>query len=168
LIAGNKGAVMKFIDGNIEGVIVEKLTAYRDQRGVLIETFREDNLPEGIKPAMSYMSWTEAGKSRGPHEHVHQTDIFAFAGPGIMKLYLWDNRKKSKTYLHRMVMEVGEKNPVLVFVPPFVVHGYKNTGNMSALVLNYPDKLYKGREKAEPVDEVRHEEGDNEFNRDFV
>lgn len=158
----------KFTDSNIDGVIIEKLTVYKDQRGFLIETFRDDMLPKGIKPAMSYMSWTEPAKSRGPHEHINQTDIFVFAGPGNMKLYLWDNREQSKTYNNRMVVEVGENNPVVVFVPPHVVHGYKNIYDRTALVLNYPDKLYKGWNKTEPVDEVRHEESDNEFNKDFT
>ncbi|MEE8565562.1 MAG: dTDP-4-dehydrorhamnose 3,5-epimerase family protein, partial [Candidatus Thermoplasmatota archaeon] len=73
---------MKFKSGEIEGVIVEKLTRFSDERGYLVETYRTDNLPNKLKPVMSYISYTKAGIARGPHEHEKQTDIFCFMGPG--------------------------------------------------------------------------------------
>ena len=60
------------------GVIVKQLIKFVDERGYLIETFRFDILPEGLNPQMSYVSYTEHGVSRGPHEHRDQTNIFAF------------------------------------------------------------------------------------------
>ena len=51
----------------LEGVKVRKLKKYTDTRGWLIETFRADELPEGFKPAMGYISLTHAGVARGPH-----------------------------------------------------------------------------------------------------
>jgi dTDP-4-dehydrorhamnose 3,5-epimerase len=48
-------------------------------------------------------------------------------------------------------------------VPPGVVHAYRNVGDDDAFVLNFPDRLYAGKNKAEPVDEIRHEETDSEF-----
>jgi dTDP-4-dehydrorhamnose 3,5-epimerase len=39
-----------------------------------------------------------------------------------------------------------------------VVHAYKNVGAAPALVINLPDRLYKGPERREPVDEIRHED----------
>jgi dTDP-4-dehydrorhamnose 3,5-epimerase len=153
----------------IDGVHVEKLFKYRDQRGFLIETFRVDKLPEGLNPRMSYVSYTEPGVARGPHEHKEQTDIFTFVGPGNFEIQLWDNRKKSSTFGNKMTIHGGEDNPVLIVVPPGIVHGYKNTSETKrGMVLNYPDALYRGWGKRDAVDEIRHEDKGDEFYEDFI
>ena len=121
----------------------------------LIELFRDDELPEGFKPTMGYVSATHPGISRGPHEHVDQTDGFVFLY-GKMELHLWENRP-GKGERHE-VHAVGVDNPVFVTVPPGVVHAYKNVGEEDAIVLNFPDRLYAGWGKKEPVDEIRHED----------
>jgi dTDP-4-dehydrorhamnose 3,5-epimerase len=61
------------------------------------------------------------------------------------------------------VYEVGENNPVFVIVPPGVVHAYQNIGAADAFVLNFPDRLYAGRGRKEPVDEIRYEDVESEF-----
>ncbi|MBU1076045.1 MAG: dTDP-4-dehydrorhamnose 3,5-epimerase family protein [Spirochaetes bacterium] len=156
---------MEFKKGKIKGVKINKLQKYNDARGFLIENFRIDELPDKIKPEMSYISFTNPGISRGPHEHEHQTDVFSFVGPGDFSLKLWDNRKNSDTYNYHMEIIAGESNPVTVVIPPGVIHGYKNTSKEKmGMVLNFPDKLYKGWGKKEEVDEVRHEEdADSKF-----
>ncbi len=158
-------STQQFKKDNINGVVINTLEKYTDERGFLIETFRIDVLPEGLKPEMSYISYTEPGICRGPHEHEKQTDIFAFIGPGNFKLKLWDNRASSKTYRNYMEILAGEDNPVTVIIPPGVVHGYKNISETKlGMVLNYPDKLFKGWGKKEDVDEIRHEDNpDSEF-----
>jgi dTDP-4-dehydrorhamnose 3,5-epimerase len=150
---------MKWTKGQIDGVIVKKLTKHHDQRGFLCETFRSDELPPGIEPVMSYASYTEAGIARGPHEHTEQTDIFAFLGPGTFLLKLWDNRPKSVTYGHYMELTAGRDNSLTVIIPPGIVHGYKNISSAEqGMVLNFPDRLYRGPGKKEAVDEIRHED----------
>ena len=161
--------MMKFKKGEIEGVIIEKLNKFSDERGFLIETFRVDNLSDNLQPVMSYVSYTRPGIARGPHEHLKQTDIFCFMGPGNFKIKLWDNRKESKTY--RCCMEIigGEDNIIRVIVPPGVVHGYKNISEEAdGMVLNYPDKLYRGWSKKEEVDEIRHEDEKDDFYLNFI
>lgn len=150
----------------IEGVIIKKLTKFCDERGFLVETFRTDELPENVKPAMSYVSYTEPDVSRGPHDHNHQTDIFAFIGPGNFLVKLWDNRKDSKTYGKHMRFFAGTDNPLNVVIPPGVIHGYKNISRLErGMVLNFPDQLYMGMGKKEEVDEIRHEgDPDSPFN----
>ncbi len=148
---------MKFKLDNIDGVQIIELEKFIDERGFLIETFRRDALTECTLPAMSYVSFTMPGISRGPHEHIYQTDMFSFIGPGNFELWLWDNRKKSKTFGNKIIISTGEDNPKTVVVPCGVVHGYKNISKVQAMVINYPDKLYKGTGKKEEVDEIRHE-----------
>jgi len=157
---------MKFKKGEIKGVVVNILQKYSDDRGVLVETFRIDNLPDKLRPVMSYVSYTKPGIGRGPHEHKLQTDIFTFLGPGEFILKLWDNRKETETYGHYMEITAGESHPVIVIVPPGVVHGYKNISqDKDGMVLNFPDKLYRGWGKKEKVDEIRHED---DFDSPFI
>ena len=117
---------------------------------------------------MSYISYTEPGITRGPHEHTEQTDIFSFVGPGNFLLKLWDNRKESSTYLNFTEIYAGQDNPITVIIPPGVVHGYKNISvTARGMVLNFPDRLYMGWGKKEAVDEIRHEdENDSPFQMD--
>jgi dTDP-4-dehydrorhamnose 3,5-epimerase len=140
----------------IKDVIVKELKKHEDKRGWLCEIFREDELD--YKVPMSYISETKPGVIRGPHEHKEQSDLFVFIGPGKFKLYLWDNRKNSETYQETMEVEGGEDNLISVIVPPGVVHGYKCISETPAWCINLPNKLYKGKDKTEEIDEIRWEE----------
>jgi len=156
---------MEWTKGEIEDVIIKRLVKHVDERGFLVETFRIDELPENLRPVMSYVSYTEPAVTRGPHEHKHQTDIFSFIGPGNFMVKLWDNRRDSKTYGNYMRFFAGEDNPLTVVVPPGVVHGYKNVSKTArGMVINYPDKLFMGWGRSEEVDEIRHEDvGESRF-----
>lgn len=139
----------------IPGVVVREINRFSDQRGWLLELFRADEFPEGFEPAMAYISLTHPGVARGPHEHVHQTDGFAFVD-GRYEVYLWENRPGQEQ--QSQTIQAGGEHPVVVFVPPGVVHAYRNVGDRDAFVINFPDKLYAGWGKSEPVDEIRHED----------
>ena len=134
----------------INGVITKPIKKFLDERGWLAEVFREDQLGGIPRPAMSYISVTVPGIARGPHEHVHQTDYFCFLGPSNFKIALWDNRKDSSTFGETMTLFAGADNPMMVIVPPGVVHGYKNIGEETGMVVNFPDKLYRGVNYKEP------------------
>jgi dTDP-4-dehydrorhamnose 3,5-epimerase len=149
---------MQFHPGPVEGVIWRPLKKFHDGRGWLCELFRHDELPPEFHPVMAYASVTEPGVARGPHEHAEQADYFAFFGPSTFKLYLWDNRPKSKTHGAFETRLVGEDAPMGVVVPVGVVHAYQNVGAVPGLVFNGPNRLYKGVGRKEPVDEIRHEE----------
>ena len=149
-----------WIEGEIEGVTIRPLRFFHDARGWLVELFRQDGLEATRWPVMTYVSQTLPGVTRGPHEHVDQTDGFAFVGPSDFRLYLWDTREHSPTRGRRTVVGVGESNPAAVWIPPGVVHAYRNVGTVPGLVFNAPNRLYAGRGKAEPVDEIRHEDAE--------
>ena len=143
----------------IQGVIIKKLNKYKDERGWLAEIYREDE--DRFEPAMGYISVTKPGVIRGPHEHVHQSDCFVFVGPGSFELHLWDRRENSKTNGEHVKITVGENNPTMVIVPPGVVHGYKCVSDCDAWCVNLPDKLFKGKNKQEEIDEIRWENDNN-------
>jgi dTDP-4-dehydrorhamnose 3,5-epimerase len=136
----------------MEGLEIRELTLFEDGRGWLTEIQRDDE--SGLSPVMSYLSLTKPGLVRGPHEHVEQTDYFCFIGS--FRLYLWDNRKGSPTYRQYKVLDTSGV-PTVAVVPPGIVHAYKNIANEDGLVINMPDRLYRGKGKKEPVDEIRYE-----------
>jgi dTDP-4-dehydrorhamnose 3,5-epimerase len=146
-----------FTSGKIEDVIVKNISKYVDDRGWLAETFRHDELEEMYFPVMGYLSMTNVDVARGPHEHVDQADNFAFIGPSNFKIYLWDNRKHSPTFMTRQIVFAGEDSPKSIVIPPGVVHAYKNVGGKQGAVLNFPNRLFAGKNKKETVDEIRHE-----------
>jgi dTDP-4-dehydrorhamnose 3,5-epimerase len=157
MTASTTGNPQAFSDGPIDGVIFRTISVHADQRGWLAELFRDDELPADAHPVMAYVSETLPGVARGPHEHVDQTDLFAFLGPGEFCLYLWDARPNSPTRGHRTKTIVGASNKQCVIVPPGVVHAYRNVGDIAGWVFNAPNRLYAGPGKREPVDEIRHE-----------
>ena len=152
-----------FSDGSIDGVVLKSLTRHSDARGWLVELYREDELVVANHPVMAYVSETLPGVARGPHEHVDQSDYFAFFGPGDFKLYLWDSRQDSATFQRRQTLVVGQSNPYSVIVPPGVVHAYKNVGEVAGWVFNAPNRLYGGEGRAQSVDEIRHEDRDDDL-----
>jgi len=44
-----------------------------------------------------------------------------------------------------------------VLVPAGVVHGYQNVGDVEGIVINCPNRLYRGAGRKEEIDEIRHE-----------
>jgi dTDP-4-dehydrorhamnose 3,5-epimerase len=148
-------------DGEIADCPITPLTKFHDERGWLAEFFRHDELESNRHPVMGYISLTKPGVARGPHEHVDQTDLFVFFN-GTFRLFLWDTRRASPSFGVRHVVELGEKQPTVVLVPPGVVHAYRNVGASDALIVNCPNQLYAGRGKSEPVDEIRHEDRDDD------
>jgi dTDP-4-dehydrorhamnose 3,5-epimerase len=143
--------------GPIHDVKWIPLKRYTDNRGWLVELFRNDFIDPKFHPMMAYISETKPGISRGPHEHLDQADYFCFFGPSTFKVYLWDARKESPTFGAKETREVGEKDPFALIVPAGVVHAYKNVGSVDGLVFNGANRLYAGWMKQDPVDEIRHE-----------
>lgn len=144
------------------GVRVELFAPATDSRGWLAELFRADVLEQvgmgEAQPVMGYLSMTRPGVTRGPHEHLEQTDFFAFAGPSDFEVTLWDNRSDSPTFGQRERFLLGASQPSTLIVPPRVVHAYRNVGKVEGWVFNFPNRLYRGRGRNEPVDEVRYED----------
>ena len=151
-------ANMEFKKGKIHDVVIRPLGKFIDERGWLAELFREDEIEAQYMPVMAYVSMTQPGIARGPHEHLEQTDCFCFIGPSNFKVYLWDPRPGSPTCGTRQVIYAGKDSPLMTIVPPGVVHAYRNIGTENGIVYNAPNRLYGGSGKRSPVDEIRHED----------
>lgn len=147
-----------FMPGEIRDVVVRELRKAEDDRGWLAELFRQDELTEEFWPVMAYISSSKPGVIRGPHEHTDQADLFCFIGPSNFKVRMWDNRPDSETFNYVMTLSAGEDNPRAVLVPKGIVHAYQNVGNVDGVVINCPNRLHKGPDRREAVDEIRHED----------
>ena len=124
----------------IEGVIVKNLKPILDERGYLQECFRSD-WPMFKKFGQAYITIAFPNVVKAWHSHKIQTDNMICIN-GNAKLVLYDNRKDSSTY--KMINEIffGEKNPLLISIPPDIWHGFKAIGSKKITVLNIPTELY--------------------------
>src|SRR3989454_9498369 len=62
---------------------------------------------------------------------------------GSAKVVCYDNRVGSKTKGEVNEFFPGEKNPALIQIPPYVVHGFKAIGGEPVYVVNAPTEPYK-------------------------
>lgn len=127
---------------------LDRLTQHNDGRGHLVELFRDDEVTGHADVRMGYLSVTDLGVVRGPHEHAHQTDCFIFCRSRFT-VFLWRDCRRQK-------LLVPYDGYYRLFIRPGVVHAYR-AESPNAVVINLPDELYAGWRKSFPVDEVRHE-----------
>jgi len=124
----------------IEGVKVKNLCVNSDERGWLMEIFRVDD-DIFKKFGQVYLTTAYCGVVKAWHYHKVQTDNFVCI-KGMMKVVLYDNRKDSPTYKKINEFFIGEKNYMLISIPPFVYHGFKAIGDETAFILNIPTETY--------------------------
>jgi dTDP-4-dehydrorhamnose 3,5-epimerase len=131
----------------IEGVKVRSLKPITDERGWLMELFRSD-WEEFERFGQLYITACYPDVVKGWHYHKKQTDHF-ICMRGMAKVVLYDPRKKSKT--KGMINEffMGERNFLLLEIPPLVYHGFKAIGGKEAWILNVPTELYNYSEPDE-------------------
>lgn len=124
----------------IQGVIAKQLRQVVDERGWLIEILRND-WEHFKKFGQTYVTAAYPQVVKAWHMHKKQTDNITCV-KGMIKLVLHDGRKKSKTKGETNEFTIGEKNLLLVQIPPEVWHGFKTISEEHALILNVPTELY--------------------------
>jgi dTDP-4-dehydrorhamnose 3,5-epimerase len=132
---------------SIEGVIIKNLRVVPDERGWLMEILRCDDTVFS-KFGQVYITTAYPGVVKAWHCHKKQTDNFTCVH-GMMKVVLYDSRRESPTFKSIMEIFVGEKNPVLISVPPEIYHGFKGIGNETAYFLSIPTLPYNYAEPDE-------------------
>ncbi len=124
----------------IEGVHIRNLKVIPDERGYLMEILRSD-WPEFERFGQVYITSCYPGIIKGWHYHKKQTDNFVCI-KGMAKVVLYDARTGSPTFGLINEFFIGERNPVLIKIPPLVYHGFKAIGGNEAIILNVPTELY--------------------------
>src|SRR5581483_10471658 len=117
-------------------VIVKKLNKIPDERGTIFHMLRSDD-KEFTKFGEVYFSKAYPGVIKGWHLHKKMTLNYCVI-EGMVKLVLFDKRKKSKTYNQLQELFIGEDNYCLVQIPPGVVNGYKTIGTKPSILVNCP------------------------------
>jgi dTDP-4-dehydrorhamnose 3,5-epimerase len=125
----------------IEGVVTRKLRVIPDERGRLMEIMRDDD-ELFTRFGQVYMTTVYPGVVKAWHYHRLQTDHVAVVH-GMIKMVLCDWRPESPTYREIVELFIGEHNPLLVIIPPLVLHGWKGIGEKEAVVVNVPDRHYE-------------------------
>lgn len=126
----------------IDGVSVRDLQVNADERGHLVEMFREDWDEYDPAPAMSYFSLSYPGIVRAWHRHTRgQVDHFVCPS-GRIKVGIFDDRDESPTQGEVESYVVGEHDLQVVRIPGACWHGFKVVGNEPAILVNFPTVLY--------------------------
>lgn len=133
----------------IQDVCVKHLSVFSDERGRLMEMMRsDDEFYKGF--GQVYMTTAYPGVVKAWHYHKKQWDHFVCIR-GMMKVVLYDSREDSATHGEVNEFFMGEYNPILVQIPPFVFHGFKCVSDHEAIVVNCPTEPYN----YEQPDELR-------------
>ena len=139
----------------IQGVEVEALTQFPDDRGCFAELFRfgEPGIARDFNPANGsqiQVSFTISypGVIKAIHYHFEQTDLWAPLS-GMFQVFLCDLRDSSPTCGRLNTLFVGSLRPWKLRIPPGVAHGYKVVGTEASLLVYATNRFYN------PEDEGR-------------
>lgn len=127
--------------GRIDGVNTKQLRVLPDQRGRLMEILRCDD-PLFMQFGQVYMTTGYPGAIKAWHYHKEQTDHWAVV-QGMALVALYDGREDSPTHGHINEFYAGVHNPILIQIPPGVLHGFKCISEQECIVVNTPTKPYR-------------------------
>ena len=125
----------------ISGVKFAKLRVWPDGRGHFLETFRKEWFPERRWDILqTNCSSSQANVLRGLHYHLWQVDYW-FVPHGTIRVALADLRQSSPTRGASQTIEIGDSNPMGVFIPVGIAHGFLalTQAALTYLVDNYYD-----------------------------
>jgi len=126
----------------IDGVKKKQLRVIPDERGRLSEILRSDDKEFFSQFGQIYMTTAYPGAVKAWHFHKKQYDNFTVVH-GMMKVVLYDGRKNSPTFDEVNEFFMGTHNPMLLQIPPMVMHGFKCISETEAVVVNVPTEVYK-------------------------
>ena len=146
----------------IKGVQVKKIKRFCDDRGFFSEIFKED---DPFFKEIKQTSYTETypGVIKAFHYHEKQDDIW-FVSTGMAQVVLYDLREDSETKGETQVIYAGEDNPVLIYIPIGVAHGYRVLGNKKVGLFYHTTESYD----PENPDEKRIHFDDKEIGFDWT
>lgn len=139
----------------IEGVAIEPLRIFADDRGFFAELARLGNpgiagnmISDADRRIQISMTLTYPSTIKAIHYHYEQTDLWAPVA-GMLQVFLYDLRRSSATFGAINTLYVGSFRPWEILIPPGVAHGYKVLGTDSAQLVYLTDRYYN------PEDEGR-------------
>jgi dTDP-4-dehydrorhamnose 3,5-epimerase len=138
----------------IEGVQIESLNVYPDDRGFFCELARLGDglaakmVPNDQSKIQVSLTLTYPGTIKAIHYHSEQTDLWAPIS-GMVQVFLYDLRRNSSTFGSINTIFAGRFQPWEILIPPGVAHGYKALGVEPIQLVYFTDRHYN------PADELR-------------
>jgi UDP-2-acetamido-2,6-beta-L-arabino-hexul-4-ose reductase len=100
---------------------LETLEKHTDERGLLLEILRDDEIKEEIKQV--YFSTSKPNVIRGNHYHKRKIEWFSVV-KGTAKLVLEDNESKEREELI-----ISDDKPAIIKILPNISHAIQNIGD---------------------------------------
>tara|TARA_Y100000816_G_C25909565_1_gene474377 strand:+ start:78 stop:596 length:519 start_codon:yes stop_codon:yes gene_type:complete len=115
---------MKLLKTKIKGPLLIKSEIFKDKRGYLRETFR-NNLLRKTKFPFDVMSFSKKNVLRGLHIQTNkpQAKIITVTNGKIFDVAV-DLRKKSKTFGKYVSLIISDKSDFSFYIPPGFAHGF--------------------------------------------
>jgi dTDP-4-dehydrorhamnose 3,5-epimerase len=120
---------MKFINTNIDGLIIIEPTVFRDNRGYFLESYNKKKFVEAIGK-ISFVQDNESKSSKGVLRGLHfqkppyaQAKLVRCIEGRVLDIAV-DIRQESKTYGEHVIVELSEENKKQVFIPRGFAHGF--------------------------------------------
>jgi dTDP-4-dehydrorhamnose 3,5-epimerase len=138
----------------IEGIRIEPLQIYPDDRGFFCELARlgtglaSKMVPDDQRKIQVSLTLTYPGTIKAIHYHSEQTDLWAPVS-GMVQVFLYDLRRHSSTFGAINTIFAGRFQPWEILIPPGVAHGYKALGVDPIQLIYFTDRHYN------PADELR-------------
>jgi dTDP-4-dehydrorhamnose 3,5-epimerase len=124
----------------IAGVYVVEPRVFGDERGVFVETYRREWIPQaGREMIQANRADRQAGCIVGLHYHLHQADYW-YVPTGTARVVLHDLRDGSPTDGATLALDLGAiadggHDHRGIFIPPGVAHGFAALTDMTITYL---------------------------------
>ena len=116
-------------------VEIRSLEKHEDERGILLEILKGDEINESIQQI--YFSTSEPGAVRGGHYHNNKVEWFCVV-KGTAKLFLEDITSKERTDL-----TLSSEYPTIVKIPPKIRHGLENVGRSKMYLIVVSNMVFE-------------------------
>ena len=130
--------------------MTKKLITHTDQSGYFRELYRCDENMFGL-PVQTNITMCYPGFIKAFHYHKYQSDLW-YVVSGNIRVVLIDPETDKQEIIY-----MGDSNPILLSIPPNVLHGYQVLGNSPAILMYHVDSLYNPKEPDEgrvPYDKI--------------
>ena len=121
---------MKFIPQSIPSVVLIEPTVHGDDRGYIVETFRQDLLEEALGYQVNFVQDNESKSAKGVLRGLHyqlppytQAKLVRVIEGSVLDIAV-DIRKSSPTFGQHVAVELTAENKHQLFVPHGFAHGF--------------------------------------------
>lgn len=109
---------------DIAGVLIASPRVFEDERGMFVESFRQEWLPPNAPPMVQGNRADRQSRCIvGLHFHRKQADYW-YVPAGRVFVALYDLRESSSTRNHAFTVEMGPQNHFGLYIPPGIAHGF--------------------------------------------